>query len=72
MPRRVAAMISLTSLLCKHRVWMLQVMVLRDSFNVNKLGILDEFEKIKVGVKYVVNEEELSSFPGTKNKQKVC
>ena len=44
-------------------------MVLRDSFNVNKLGILDEFEKIKVGVKYVVNEEELPSFPSTTMKQ---
>ena len=51
---------------------MLQVMVLRDSFNVNKLGILDEFEEIKVGVKYVVNEKELSSFPSSNRKQKVC
>ena len=33
--------------------------------SVNKLDVLDKFDEIKLGVKCVVNEEELSSFPGT-------
>lgn len=37
-----------------------------DSLNLTKLDILDDFEEIKVGVKYLVNEQELPSFPGRK------
>lgn len=34
-----------------------------DSLNLTKLDILDDLEEIKVGVKYLVNEEPLSGFP---------
>jgi adenylosuccinate synthase len=35
-----------------------------DTLNLTKLDILDDLEEIKVGVKYLVNEQELSGFPG--------
>ncbi|KAF9792184.1 Adenylosuccinate synthetase [Thelephora terrestris] len=34
-----------------------------DSLNLTKLDVLDDLEEIKVGVKYLVNEEELPGFP---------
>ncbi|CAL1705798.1 unnamed protein product [Somion occarium] len=34
-----------------------------DSFNLTKLDVLDNLEEIKVGVKYLVNGEELPGFP---------
>jgi adenylosuccinate synthase len=35
-----------------------------DSLNLTKLDVLDDLEEIKVGVKYLVNEQELPGFPG--------
>lgn len=35
-----------------------------DSLNLTKLDVLDDLEEIKVGVKYLLNEEELPGFPG--------
>ena len=35
-----------------------------DTLNLTKLDVLDDLEEIKVGVKYMVNEEELPGFPG--------
>jgi len=35
-----------------------------DSLNLTKLDVLDDLEEIKIGVKYLVNEQELSGFPG--------
>ena len=35
-----------------------------DSLNLTKLDVLDEVEEIKVGVKYLVNGQELPGFPG--------
>lgn len=40
-----------------------------DSLNLTKLDVLDGLEEIKVGVKYLVNEQELPGFPGM-NRQK--
>ena len=37
-----------------------------DSLNLTKLDVLDSLEEIKVAVRYLVNEEELPGFPGTK------
>ena len=36
-----------------------------DSLNLTKLDVLDDLEEIKVGVKYLVNGQELPGFPGT-------
>ena len=36
-----------------------------DSFNLTKLDILDDFDEIKVGVKYTYKGKELEGFPGT-------
>lgn len=41
-----------------------------DSLNLTKLDVLDDLEEIKVGVKYLVNEEELPGFPGGKRENK--
>jgi len=38
-----------------------------DSLNLTKLDVLDDLEEIKVGVKYLVNEQELPGFPGINN-----
>ena len=38
-----------------------------DTLNLTKLDVLDDLEEIKVGVKYLVNEEELPGFPGENN-----
>jgi adenylosuccinate synthase len=38
-----------------------------DSLNLTKLDVLDDLEEIKVGVKYLVNEKEVSGFPGMKH-----
>ena len=35
-----------------------------DSLNLTKLDVLDNLDEIKVGVRYMVNEEELPGFPG--------
>jgi len=35
------------------------------SLNLTKLDVLDGLGEIKVAVKYLVNEQELPSFPGT-------
>ena len=35
-----------------------------DTLNLTKLDVLDDLEEIKVGVKYLVNEQELPGFPG--------
>lgn len=35
-----------------------------DKLNLTKLDVLDDLDEIKVGVKYMVNEEELPGFPG--------
>ena len=35
-----------------------------DTLNLTKLDVLDDLEEIKVGVKYMVNDQELSGFPG--------
>jgi len=35
-----------------------------DSLNLTKLDILDGFEEIKIGVKYVVDGKDLAGFPG--------
>ena len=35
-----------------------------DTLNLTKLDVLDGLEEIKVGVKYLVNEQELPGFPG--------
>ena len=39
-----------------------------DSLNLTKLDVLDDLEEIKVGVKYLVNEEEVPAFPGMKQR----
>ena len=36
-----------------------------DSLNLTKLDVLDDLDEIKIGVKYLVNEQELPGFPGT-------
>jgi adenylosuccinate synthase len=36
-----------------------------DSLNLTKLDVLDDLAEIKVGVKYMVNGEELLGFPGS-------
>lgn len=36
-----------------------------DTLNLTKLDVLDDLDEIKVGVKYMVNEQELPGFPGT-------
>jgi adenylosuccinate synthase len=41
-----------------------------DSLNLTKLDVLDEVEEIKVGVKYLVNGQELPGFPGMKCQRK--
>ena len=41
-----------------------------DSLNLTKLDVLDDLEEIKVGVKYLVNGQELPGFPGTKPQRK--
>ena len=35
-----------------------------DTLNLTKLDVLDDLEEIKVGVKYLVGEQELPGFPG--------
>ena len=40
-----------------------------DSLNLTKLDVLDGLEEIKVGVKYLVNGEELPGFPGTNDQR---
>ena len=42
-----------------------------DSLNLTKLDVLDDLEEIKVGVKYLVNEEELPGFPGMKQRANI-
>ena len=42
-----------------------------DTLNLTKLDILDDLEEIKVGVKYLVNEQELPGFPGTDDRTKI-
>jgi adenylosuccinate synthase len=36
-----------------------------DKLNLTKLDVLDQLSEIKVGVKYLLDGKELSSFPGT-------
>jgi len=36
-----------------------------DNLNLTKLDVLDGFEEIKVGTKYLVDGKALESFPGT-------
>ena len=43
-----------------------------DTLNLTKLDVLDNLEEIKVGVKYLVNEEELPGFPGENNWEKIA
>jgi adenylosuccinate synthase len=38
-----------------------------DCLNLTKLDVLDDLPEIKVAVKYIVNGEELSGFPGPYN-----
>lgn len=41
-----------------------------DSLNLTKLDVLDDLEEVKVGVKYLVGEEELPNFPGAEQRTK--
>ena len=41
-----------------------------DSLNLTKLDVLDDLEEIKVGVKYLVDKQELPGFPGTNGQRK--
>ena len=35
-----------------------------DTLNLTKLDVLDDLEEIKIGVKYMVDDQEISGFPG--------
>ena len=35
-----------------------------DTLNLTKLDVLDDLDEIKVAVKYLIDEQEISGFPG--------